>query len=316
MPGVSSALTVDVHQHLWPPELVAALRARRRPPRLRGWVLELTGQPDYAVDASAHDPSLRAAEAIADGLDLALLAPSGPLGIEFLAPDEGRELLDAYHEGVLALGEPFGAWAGACLTDVDPDALERELDRGFVGLQLPATALLGAAGYERARPLLDLLERRGRALLVHPGPAEGASAGDPEWWPPLVDYVQQMHAAWFAFRVNGRPVHPRLRVCFAMLAGLAPLHGERFAARTGMRSVLDENAFLDVSSYGARAVDATARVLGVDVLVNGSDRPYAAPMLDELGAAELHAVRSANPKRLLNHKEVLHGVAVPAGSQS
>ena len=42
--------------------------------------------------------------------------------------------------------------------------------------------------------------------------------------PPLVAGADPlraaMHAAWHAFAVWGRPAHPRLRVCFAMLAGL------------------------------------------------------------------------------------------------
>jgi hypothetical protein len=122
--------------------------------------------------------------------------------------------------------------------------------------------------------------------------------------------VQQMHAAWFAFRVHGRPRHPRLRVCFAMLAGLAPLHSERVAARAGDRSVVDPDVFLDVSSYGTRAVDATVRVLGIDTLVNGSDRPYADPATLELGPAALHAIRSANALRLLYPKEVFDDLAI------
>jgi hypothetical protein len=125
----------------------------------------------------------------------------------------------------------------------------------------------------------------------------------------MVTYVQQMHAAWFAFRVHGRPRHPRLRVCFAMLAGLAPLHSERFAARAGDRGVVDQDAFLDVSTYGTRAVDATIRVLGIDALVNGSDRPYADPVSLDLGPAALHAIRSANAMRLLYPKEVFDDVA-------
>ena len=123
-------------------------------------------------------------------------------------------------------------------------------------------------------------------------------------------YVQQMHAAWFAFRVYGRPRHPRLRVCFAMLAGLAPLHSERVAARAGDRSVVDQDVFLDVSSYGTRAVDATVRVLGIDVLVNGSDRPYADPPQLDLSPAALHAIRSANAMRLLYPKEVFDDLAI------
>jgi predicted TIM-barrel fold metal-dependent hydrolase len=310
------APVADIHQHLWPESLIAALRARSTPPRLRGWTLELAGEGEYAVDPGAHDADDRAELARSDGLDLALVSLSSPLGIESLTPAEAGDLIDAYHEGALALPEPFGAWAAACLTAVDAAALSRELERGFVGLQLPATALLDRAGYENAGPLLEVLEDARLPLMIHPGPVARETAdGQPAWWPAIVSYVQQMHAAWFAFRVHGRPRHPRLRVCFALLAGLAPLHGERFAARAcpdvaGDRGVVDPGVFLDVSSYGTRAVDATVRVVGIDALVNGSDRPYAEPASLELGPAALHAIRSANAMRLLYPKEVFDDLAI------
>jgi 6-methylsalicylate decarboxylase len=306
---------VDVHQHLWPPRLIEALRGRHAPPRLRGWTLELDGEPAYPVDPRHHDLDLRRRQAIADGLDAALISLSSPLGIELLPAGDGRELLDAYHEGVLALAKPFAAWAAASLTDVDPGALRRLLDRGFVGLQLPANALCHERGYARAGPLLEVLEDAGVPLFIHPGPA-GVPRDAPPWWPAIVSYVQQMHEAWYAFGAFGRLRHPRLRVCFAMLAGLAPLHGERFLARTGLRTVFDENAFLDVSSYGTRAVDATVRVLGIDVLVDGSDRPYASPVFHGLGAAAHAAIRGANPLRLLDRKEVCNDLAFASGPQS
>ncbi len=50
---------------------------------------------------------------------------------------------------------------------------------------------------------------------------------------------------------------------------------------------------------GTRAVDAVVRVLGIDVVCHGSDRPYAAPPRLGFGAAALHAIESANPGRLL-----------------
>jgi hypothetical protein len=113
-----------------------------------------------------------------------------------------------------------------------------------------------------------------------------------------------MHAAWFAFRAFGRPRHPRLRVCFALLAGLAPLHGERLAARGGGRGEVDRDAFIETSSYGPRAIDATIRALGIDTIVCGSDRPYAPPSGDlGLGEAAGHAIRVANPGRLLTGEE-------------
>ena len=302
---------IDVHQHLWPSALIDALRERDEPPRLRGWVLELPGEADHVVDPRDHDPYDRAALAVADGLELALVSLSSALGVETLPPGEADELLAAYHEGALTLPWPFGAWAAAGLTEPDAAALERRLDEGFVGLALPASALLDAAGYAHAAPLLEVLEERGRPLFIHPGPAGGQPAAAPAWWPALVPYVAQMHAAWFAFRVHGRPAHPGLRVCFALLAGLGPLHGERLAARGGGRSPVDPDVFLDVSSYGTRAIDSIVRVLGVDVLVNGSDRPYAAPIVPELGAAVLSALGRSNPIRLLDAGEVINVLDVP-----
>jgi hypothetical protein len=290
---------IDVHQHLWPSAFVEAMRRRQAPPRLVGWTLELDGEPPYEVCPADHDVRNRSAAAQQDGVDLALVSLSSPLGIEWLPPEEATPLLEAYHQGSLALPSPFGTWASTCLTEIDPGALLNALDRGCVGLQLPATALLDACGYERCRPLLEVLERADRPLLVHPGQAGGASSG-PSWWAALVPYVQQMHQAWFAFRTYGRPCHPRLRVCFAILAGLAPLHGERCATRGGGRGVVDAGAFVETSSYGPRAIDATVRVLGIDVIVHGSDRPYAPPPAAMLGAAAAHALLTANPIRLLH----------------
>jgi 6-methylsalicylate decarboxylase len=363
--------SVDVHQHGWGAGLVEALRRRREPPFLRDWTLYLHGEPPYPVRPADHDLRRRAELVRADGLDRALISLSSPLGIEWLPPDEAEPLLAAYHEDAAALPEPFGAWAAACVSEIDPGPLGRVLDRGFVGLQLPADALTDAAGYRRCAPLLDLLEARNLPLFVHPGPApsgtglpsvlEPASAahvpsgpgpaggsdlaggptppvpadsdpaGDPAplvpadsdparpggceepgWWAAMVPYVQQMHAAWFAFRAFGRPRHPRLRICFAMLAGLAPLHGERLAARGGGRGEVDQDAFVETSSYGPRAMDAMVRALGVDVIVHGSDRPYAGPREPELGDAARYAFRNANPRRLLTGKEHAHGLRRPS----
>jgi hypothetical protein len=326
---------IDVHQHLWPAPLIEALRARRRPPRLAGWTLELAGEPDFEVDSCHHDPLARARANAEEGIGRALISLSSPLGIELLPAAEADELLCAWREGALALirAGVFGAWAAASVRAPDPLALERDLQAGFAGLQLPACALLDAADFERAAPLLSALERSGRPLFIHPGPAR-AARGQPPWWAPVVEYVAQMHAAWFAWRAHGASRYPRLRVLFAILAGLAPLHDERLAARAGPARdashtaeageeraalawpggaagagaqgaidprlfAIDQRLFVETSSYGVRAIDAAIRVLGVDQLVCGSDRPYGRLAPPALGAAAEHAMRRANPLRLL-----------------
>jgi hypothetical protein len=134
---------------------------------------------------------------------------------------------------------------------------------------------------------------------VHPGPAPAGGPGLPAWWPALVPYVIQLHQAWLAWHVTGRRRHPGLRIAFVALAGLAPLHHERLAARGGALGPLDPGVFYETSSYGTRAIDALVRVVGVDPIVHGSDRPYAEPADPGLGAAFTHAMRTANTRHLL-----------------
>jgi hypothetical protein len=142
-------------------------------------------------------------------------------------------------------------------------------------------------------------ERCGKPVFVHPGPSSPAGAV-PSWWAPVVGYVAQMQAAWWAWQAfGGRSQFPRLRLIFAAAAGLAPVHHERLTARGGQFGAVDPDVFVDTSSYGAQGLDALARALGIDVLVLGSDRPYAEPLLSLLGAAATQAVRVDNPRRAL-----------------
>jgi hypothetical protein len=292
----------DVHQHLWPEPLLGLLAARSEAPRLRrgadGWELELAGEAPAVFDMRAHDPATRAALAQADGVERVLVAPSSPLGIERL-PD-AQPLLDAFHAGVRDLGAPFYTWGSIALTAPNPAAVDALLDDGAAGLCLPASALGGPSELDRMGAVLERLAARRAPLFVHPGPAAGARM--PAWWPAMTSYVADMQAAWLAWAEWGRAAHPELKVVWAMLAGGAPLHAERLAARGGpARAVLDAKAWFDVSSYGPRAIDAMLRVVGVDRLVLGSDRPVAdPPALASLGPAVRQAVAHVNPAQILD----------------
>jgi len=292
-------MTVDLHQHLWPDAFLRALRARTRPPRLDGWTLELE-EGAYTIDPGAHDVDARARQAADDGFDLVCVAPSAALGIDRLPAAEAEALAAAWLDGALALPEPFLVWA----TGTDPKALKDALDRGAIGLELAADVLAAPGGLDRLAPLLDALNTARRPLLVHPGPPGDDDAGRPPWWTPVVPYVAQLHAAWWAWADGGRERHPGLPVCFAALAGLGPLHGERHRARGGQGSAIDPLTFVEISSYGTRAVDATIRVLGIDVVCFGSDRPYAEPAMPDLDPAALHAIGTRNAERLLSLSEV------------
>ncbi|MEU4606819.1 amidohydrolase family protein [Kribbella sp. NPDC023972] len=288
---------IDVHQHLWPADFVDRLRARTEPPYLDGWTLHTTGEAPYEVDPAAHEVSKRVALEQDAGTTLAVVSLSSPLGVEHLG-DLG--LLDAWHTGAAALPEPFRAWASVNLLDPDVEGLAALFSKGFLGLQLPAHILGTPAGWAQVGILLAAAERAGKPIVVHPGPVVTPAADVPGWWAPVVDYANQLQAAWWAWHAyGGRRDFPRLRLCFVAAAGLAPVHHERLAARGGRLGTIDPNLYIDTSSYGPQGIDAVARVLGIDQVVHGTDRPYAEITDHRQGAAATAVVRHDNPHRLL-----------------
>jgi 6-methylsalicylate decarboxylase len=310
---MEAAPAVDVHQHLWPEQLVDRLRARRRPPYLRDWVLHTHGEPELEVSPSHHDVAQREAADHQDGVGLACVSLSAPLGIESLVRPEASVLLAAWHAGARELPGHFRAWASVPAQDPDPAELAALLaEDTFVGLQLPASDLLAPAAWDRLADVLRVVELAGKPLFVHPGsePARPLAGRLPGWWAPVVGYVAQLQAAWWGWHaVQGRAQFPSLRVLFAAGAGLAPVHHERHVARGGGSAPIDRDVFVDTSSYGPQAVDALARVLGIDVLALGSDRPYAVAIDRLPGAAVTRAVRTTNPVRLLTGDVRPHGLA-------
>ena len=286
---------IDVHQHLWPEAFVDRLRARREPPYLDGWTLHTATEAPYDVDPAAHELGKRVALEQDAGTTLAVVSLSSPLGIEELG-DAG--LLDAWHEGAAIFPEPFKAWASVDLLEPDVEQLESLLNKGFLGLQLPAHVLGAPSSWEALGELLQTLERLNKPILVHPGSARSNEA--PCWWAPVVDYTTQLQAAWWAWHAfGGRRTYPRLRLCFAAAAGLAPVHHERLAARGGRLGTIDPNLYVDTSSYGPQGIDAVARILGIDQVVHGTDRPYAGTTDLRQGDAATAVIRHDNPHRLL-----------------
>jgi hypothetical protein len=284
---------IDVHQHLWSDALVQTLCERRQLPYIRRehglTVLYLAGEHPYIIDLASEEPARRAALMERDGIDGALLCISSPLGIESLPREQSLPLLDAYHDGALALGEPFGVWGAIALDRPDPADVDDVLSRGCVGLSLPAGAIASVDALSRLHAVLARLDLAGAPLLIHPGPGlqrelethrlvRPGRLDDPLWWPALTGYVADMQAAWLAYLTAGRVRHPRLRVIFAMLAGLAPLQSERLISR-GARSPQqpDPLVFYETSSYGASTARLLQDAVGTQQVLYGSDRPVVDP---------------------------------------
>ncbi len=277
--------TYDLHQHLWPPALIDALRARRAPPRLRASTLELASG-EWDLDLRCHDLDARLAALDRDEIDVALISCQPTLELD-------EALTEAYHEGVLEL---------VAAADGRLRALGCSFTRpGFAGACVPAPAL---ADLDALAPLLTELEGRGELLFVHPGPAL-TPPGAPSWWASVVGYAGQMQAAYAAWLARGAEDWPKLNVLFAILAGGAPIQLERLASRgVDTRAILHEHVYFDTASYGERALELSMATFGVGQLVYGSDWPVidAEPTLRSVrgfGQAVVDAVCGNNPARLL-----------------
>jgi hypothetical protein len=234
----------DVHQHLWPEQLVSALSKRREPPCLAGSRLELR-EGSFEIDLAAHALEARLALLDRDGIDVAVVSLAPTLGSE-----ETPELAAAYDEGILEVAE---AACGRIL----PLAAGEERD-GLAGTCISPARLLAEGLGQRTKP-----------VFVHPGYSPAPPAGLPGWWAPVVEYTAQMQEAFFACISRGAPTVP---VIFAIMAGGAPFQLERLAQR-GDASGLPPNVFFDTASYGPQAIELAVAACGPERILYGSDTP-------------------------------------------
>jgi 6-methylsalicylate decarboxylase len=268
----------DVHQHLWPEQLVSALRRRDRPPCINGEELVL-GEGTFPAGLEAHDLEARLALLDAAGIDTAVVSLQPTLACDGIS-----ELVDAYHEGILELVAAANGRLRAFAV--------AECREGFAGACVPAPAL-GAGVDELAAELVSA----GQVLFVHPGPVPKPPRDAPPWWSALVDYPAQMQAAYATWLTRG---NPELRIVFAFLAGGGPFQLERLHARGG--DIPRQAVYFDTASYGPLALRLTGEACGAGCLVFGSDAPVmdaqaAAAAVETAGVAD-DALRR-NPAQLL-----------------
>src|SRR5438309_7139648 len=107
-------MRVDVHQHIWTQPLLQQLAARDALPMVRytdgAPVLYAAGEQPYVIEAALRRSEQQAGLLVRDGLDLALVAISSPIGIEALPSDHALELIEAHLDGLAELPDSFAAW--------------------------------------------------------------------------------------------------------------------------------------------------------------------------------------------------------------
>jgi predicted TIM-barrel fold metal-dependent hydrolase len=273
-------------------------------------------EPDGPIRLEDHRLDRRLELLEREGIDRAVISISTPVGGEALPADEAAPLVGAYNDGaaelVAAAGGRLSAFAAAVVDDPAAAAGDHagRLDAGFAGLSLPSEALATPRAIERMAPLLELLERRGRPLFVHPGPApwsppDPAADGLPGWWTSLGQYPAQSQRAFFTWRAAGARRHPALRVIFAIMAGGAPFLEGRYRTFAREPGRIDPNVFFDTASAQRLALDLAMATYGVEQIVYGTDIPVIDPApvrgaVDTLGETVAALLREHNPARVLD----------------
>jgi predicted TIM-barrel fold metal-dependent hydrolase len=180
-PAVTRALRIDVHAHMAPAFYRDALREAGRAPT-SGARIEWT--PELALETmDAH------------GIAASVVSISFP-GVHFGDARAARALARRCNELAAELGRRwpgrFGGFAVLPLPDVDASLAELEfaLDEleldGAILLASYAGKFLGDARFE---PLLAELDRRGAAVLVHPGMHESSRSLELPWPGFMLEFV-------------------------------------------------------------------------------------------------------------------------------
>lgn len=293
-------MTIDMHAHWSPPELLEAFRARRTPPRVEtdadGLEVLQTRRGAQPVADMFDDLDARLAEMDRQGIGTAVLSLWGPhQWIERLPVEESVPLVRLYNDSVAAVCAAhegrFAAYAS--LPQADMAAAVAEFDRamglpGIVGAIVPGNAFMTYENAQAYRPILEAANRHRAVLFIHWGPRPG----DP--WPRVTPDTDN-----FLRRTGTLDMQANLSSCSVTLTMTdllddypdAQIHIHNLGGnlafeveRLDHRSLLDTpdeplpsarlrkpNLWFDCNSFGPGAIDLGVAAFGADRIVLGTD---------------------------------------------
>ena len=251
-----SAARIDVHQHLLPPEFLAAL-ARHG---MSAWA--------PATWSAAGAIAMMDQHAIATGI-LSLSTPGPHFGDDAEARLLARQVNERLAELVKGRPDRFGMFASVPLPDVDGalEAVRHAYDDlatdGVILLANSRGTYLGDRAFE---PLMAELDRRRAVVLVHPGPLPGPPVKGIH--PSLADFLLDTTRAAINLASNGvLRRYPGIRFILAHAGGFLPYAAYRVAE---LSPIVDPAA-------DANAVLEDLRKFHFDTALSGS--PTALPSL-------------------------------------
>ncbi len=323
---------IDFHAHWVPEALAGALAIRDAPPNISGGQFHMP-VGSLPFDSSYSDLPARLRQMDAQGVQTQILSLPCLFGLDSRPAAESIPLLEIFNaataDAVRAHKGRFAGLASLPFDDIGKAAQAYRHARrrlGLLGAIVPINYFMSIAGLEALAPLLDMAEKEGGHLFLHPGRrADEAGSIDaigtaryPDSTMPRRQLEIQHEVAsamvtllWGGFteRYQGFSLH------VANMGGPLPLVVERMDFTSKLRTheaILPSKrlraggVLVDCSSMGPIAIKAAVESFGAENIMLGTDSPIyrsdwqvEALQKADIGAAARRAVLRENAASIL-----------------
>jgi len=291
---------IDMHAHWRPAELVDALRARTKEPRI---VRNQDGS-EVLKSRIGEEPLSKAFDHVEfhlarmdrQGVNTSVLSLLGAFcWIEAQPVEVSLPLCKMVNDALSGLCQNhagrFSAFAALPLVDISAAAAEFERALtlpGVVGAQVPGNGFLTKKAAENMRPLLEVANRQRAIVFIHHGPLPGDTfpkvSGDTDnarRRNGTLDMQASLSSVMVTLCLTDYLApYPEATVLVHNLGGNIPYEIERMDHRCLLDTPQEElpssrfrraKVYVDCNSFGPGAIEAAVRLYGAERIVCGTD---------------------------------------------
>ena len=321
-------MIIDVHNHFYPPELLAAIK--KGPSKFTveedaegNPVLGSPGDKNFVVPGH-RDIDYRE-KVIADaGIDIQVITLTAP-GTTMEEPKQSVYLASLVNDALAKIkserSKQFTSLATLPLNDpaASVKELERVMSMGFAGVMVYASVDGVALRDPRYLPLWERANELAAVVHIHPNYPAGVEAMQDYWLMPLVGFMFDTTLAAAGLVFAGIPKRfPRIKWILGHLGGAIPYLAERldrgFEAYPECRVNIDRHPsdylkafFYDTVNFDPKALRLAVDFAGPGQLLAGSDYPHLISSMSkmkesinalQISAAEKSMILGGNAARL------------------
>ena len=290
---------IDMHAHWRPAELIDALRARTKEPRIvrnqDGVEMLKSRIGEEPLSKAFDDVGFHLARMDRQGVSTSVLSLLGAFcWIESQPVEVSLPLCRMVNDALSGICQKyegrFNAFAALPLVDMSAAAeFERALALpGVVGAQVPGNGFLTKKDAENMRPLLEVANRHRAIVFIHHGPRPGDAfpkvAGDTDnarRRNGTLDMQASLSSVMVTLCLTDcLAPYPDLTVVVHNLGGNIPYEVERMDHRCLLDTPNEElpssrfrraKVYVDCNSFGPRAIEAAVSLYGAERIVCGTD---------------------------------------------